>query len=491
MTGSSEVGTLSNAGSIDFKAPAGSFTPKTLSVGSLVGSDGLITLNTRLGDSSSVTDKIVINGGAASGTTRLAIRNIGGLGDATTGNGIEVVGTLNHAITATDAFKLNAPVLAGAYEYTLRRNSGNQNWFLSTNSGEPSTPTAPPIPETPIEPMRPLTPSEPSTPIGSDAPAIAVGESKPNYRAETSLYASLPSSILDYNNTLISTLHERRGAWASDVLVDEEPVWMRVIGRHSEHESSSEYRGNLHALQLGADLYGRNDSDGLDRAGVYFVLGQSTASVERSQGEVGDTTVTGESVGAYWTHVAPVGWYLDSVAQLTWNKAQAKSTNDLTLKTQGLDKALSLEAGYPLQVGNAIIVEPQAQVVLQQMDMANTHDAAADVSFKDVESLRARAGVRIAKKWANSGKAPLTLWIRPNIEQEFAGNPATSFSTLTQGNIDFGSSQHGSTFKLDAGVQGQLSKSISLITHASYDIGLKDNASGYGFSVDVGLNARF
>ncbi|MGQ3170770.1 MAG: AIDA repeat-containing protein, partial [Methylophilus sp.] len=142
MTGDSALNivTLQDTGHIDFEAPDSVFKAKTLSIDELVGEGGLITLNQVLGDGSVAGDKIIIrDGGKVSGTTYLAIRNAGGLGGQTSGNGMLVVEAQANADTTAqsskDGFKLKQPVYAGAYEYKLRAGDANglgQNWYLSS-----------------------------------------------------------------------------------------------------------------------------------------------------------------------------------------------------------------------------------------------------------------------------------------------------------------------------------------------------------------------
>ena len=64
-------------------------------------------LNNQLGDDSSPTDRLVIDGGSASGDTGLRVINAGGEGAYTT-HGIRLVQTINGATTAADAFHLDA-----------------------------------------------------------------------------------------------------------------------------------------------------------------------------------------------------------------------------------------------------------------------------------------------------------------------------------------------------------------------------------------------
>ena len=93
-----------------------------------MGSGANIVLNTALGGSSSPTDRIVVNGGSATGQTALTIRNVGGVGGLTTGAGIPIVITTNGGTTASDAFALaNTPVLNG-FRYALDDSGGD--WYL-------------------------------------------------------------------------------------------------------------------------------------------------------------------------------------------------------------------------------------------------------------------------------------------------------------------------------------------------------------------------
>ncbi|WP_243690101.1 autotransporter outer membrane beta-barrel domain-containing protein, partial [Cronobacter sakazakii] len=61
------------------QAPTGAFVPKTLTVTSLTGNGGTITLNTLFQGGTATTDSLILDGGTATGNTRIAIRNQGGL----------------------------------------------------------------------------------------------------------------------------------------------------------------------------------------------------------------------------------------------------------------------------------------------------------------------------------------------------------------------------------------------------------------------------
>ncbi len=112
---------------------------------------------------------LVIDGGQATGKTRLNFTNTGdaGLGLATTGNGIKVVEAINGATTEAGAFALGRKLQAGAYNYTLSHGSADENWYLSSEAG---------------------------------------------YRAEVALYASLFAQSMDYDRTLAGTYNQRSSA---------------------------------------------------------------------------------------------------------------------------------------------------------------------------------------------------------------------------------------------------------------------------------------
>jgi len=80
------------------------------------GTGRTIALNTFLGADGSLSDKLVINGGSATGNSLLRITNAGGSGAETVANGITVVQAINNGTTAPDAFTLPGEVRTGAFD---------------------------------------------------------------------------------------------------------------------------------------------------------------------------------------------------------------------------------------------------------------------------------------------------------------------------------------------------------------------------------------
>ncbi|HAL0334186.1 TPA: autotransporter adhesin Ag43, partial [Escherichia coli] len=118
----SVVDDLSHAGQIHFtSARTGKFVPTTLQVKNLNGQNGTISLRVRPDMAQNNADRLVIDGGRATGKTILNLVNAGnsGTGLATTGKGIQVVEAINGATTEEGAFVQGNMLQAGAFNYTL------------------------------------------------------------------------------------------------------------------------------------------------------------------------------------------------------------------------------------------------------------------------------------------------------------------------------------------------------------------------------------
>ncbi|WP_170850359.1 MULTISPECIES: autotransporter outer membrane beta-barrel domain-containing protein [unclassified Beijerinckia] len=527
MNGNSDIHSLTLAGLVDYTPPTGDSTLlasyKTLTTQNYIGQGGTLGLNTFLGDDSAPSDRLVINGGTATGNSFLRITNTTGPGALTIANGILVVDTINGGTTVPGAFSLSRPVVAGPFEYRLYRSSVDasnpQAWYLRSTLDCSLAPNASVCPPTPPGP------NPPSPPI-------------PNLRIETSLYAAIPAMALLYGRTLLDTLHERVGeeepltvaplfeereVWCKNPeknyrCVVSLPVkqgssgggaaggryltssWGRIIGMRGERDGASNgifgagprYSYDFFGVQIGQDIYRRQDKDGArDYAGLYVVYGEAKGRVTHFDGQRGRSDFTGYTLGAYWTHFGASGWYLDGVAQVTRYDVISTANRGLrSLNTNGVGFAASLEGGYPFRFSNGYFIEPQAQLVYQKINLNGASDGAAMVRFSDVDSLAGRIGVRLGRTWAlDNGPAPrlITAWLRPNLWHEFRGDPKTEFSSAT-GFIPFRADLGGTWFEINAGISGQLNKNVSVYANASYETRFTGSSSAYNGKLGVRVN---
>ncbi|UXU88424.1 autotransporter outer membrane beta-barrel domain-containing protein [Burkholderia sp. S-53] len=415
MTDSSVLSSLNNAGLVAFAAPAGSPTLagsyKTLTTGSYIGNGGTIALNTYLGADASPTDRLIVNGGAASGTTGLKIANTAGTGAQTTGDGIPVVVTANGGTTTASAFHLAGPVQAGAYEYRLYRGGqGDANgWYLRSQ----------------LDPTDPGDPIHPSS--GGDGSGNGGGGTLA-YRPGVAGYALTPLLNADYGFSTLGKLHERVG----DVynLEKRQPgnrdgVWGR-IGGQSLDANAGRFAADERTFfaQFGKDwTLDQAPAGSSTHAGVTASIGVSNASfsdMARADSQnlstsTGSVEMHAQSVGGYWTRYLSDGTYFDSVGQVTHYGNRYRDSYGNEASQNGFGIALSQEVGKPFGIGGTpIAIEPQAQLMYQYLKLNGFNDNVSAVSGTTTNALRGRVGVRI---------------FRPNLEANSGGGAATPYFT--------------------------------------------------------------
>jgi outer membrane autotransporter protein len=172
------------------------------------------------------------------------------------------------------------------------------------------------------------------------------------------------------------------------------------------------------------------------------------------------------TAGGYWTHFGPSGWYLDGLVQ-------NDRYSDITANSERLPKPLttdghgfggSLEGGYPIKF-YSLTVEPQAQMIYQEISLDNSSDEASAVDFDKTNSTEGRLGVRIANTWSlgqvrSENPHELTAWATLSVWRDFQGDSTTSFPSET-GPINFVSNLGGNWVQGNLGVTAQLTEVLS------------------------------
>ncbi|HBC1385954.1 TPA: autotransporter adhesin Ag43, partial [Escherichia coli] len=282
------TGDIVNAGEIRFdnqttpnaalsRAVAKSNSPVTfhkLTTTNLTGQGGTINMRVRL-DGSNASDQLVINGGQATGKTWLAFTNVGNsnLGVATTGQGIRVVDAQNGATTEEGAFALSRPLQAGAFNYTLNRDS-DEDWYLRSENA---------------------------------------------YRAEVPLYTSMLTQAMDYDRILAGSRSHQTG-----VNGENNSVRLSIQGGHLGHDNNGgiargatpESSGSYGFVRLEGDLL-RTEVAGMSlTTGVYGAAGHSSVDVKDDDGSrAGTVRDDAGSLGGYLNLVhTSSGLWADIVA---------------------------------------------------------------------------------------------------------------------------------------------------------------------------------
>lgn len=375
-----QMASVSNAGRIDLTNGGSSVTDRLTIRGNYVGLGGLLLIQTELGDDSSDSDRLVLSGGTASGTTGIAVVNVGGAGAETTANGIMVIQAENGATSGASTFALAAPVAAGAFEYYLFKGGvtagTEENWYLRstlttpaepapappplepTPTPEPEPPAAEPPPpppselpptpppsdgdinNPPVDPTPPVQPADPEPepppppppappadppppppPVPTDSPDLptpAPGEEILLYRIEVPVYSALPPVAEHLTMSMLGTFHERRGEQSLLSNAEISPVWGRIFGQ----DTKMAWSGTL-SPSFDGTLFGL-------QAG-FDVFGRETASgnVDRAGLFIGYGSMNGDvrgqalgqdglSVGGIDLGGTSVGAYWTRIGQGGW-----------------------------------------------------------------------------------------------------------------------------------------------------------------------------
>lgn len=468
LSGNSQtIAALTNNGTVSM---LGSAPGTTLTVnGPYVGNGGLLRMGTALGGSGSISDRLVLSGASAiaSGTTLVQISNLGGLGASTTGDGIEIVSASNGATTTAqstrNAFTLaGGHVDAGAFEYRLYAADAagtGENWYLrTTRLVTAPTPAAPDAPATPLD--------DPSlgeaAPIASQPGLVEVTA----YRAEVPLVAALPMQLRQSNIAMLGNLHQRVGDVDLGPPTDvpgfgQRRAWARVISTDIDVKQtgtvSPSTNGRLTGVQAGTDLY----ANGAWRAGLYAAQLDGSLDVRGfasgiADQAVGSNDVRNQYLGGYATYENATGFYADTVLQGGRHRYTVQPLQGAYASGKASSWLASVELGQAFAVSPHWKIEPQAQLVYQDLGMDDLALGGAVVKQSAPGSWLARLGVR-AKGEIGTGAGMLQPYARLNFYRASGSDDMASFV----GSADIHSNTDASWGELAAGMTLTLNSAVS------------------------------
>ena len=466
MTTNSTVDTLTLAGLVNFAAPA---TPaaigRTLTMNNLVGQGGTVSLYTVLGNDSSKTDQLILNGGSASGTTSLLIHNEGGTGASTT-VGIPLVTATNGATTTANAFSLNPQssgyrsstqtLQAGAYDYSLVRGGNGgapDSWYLTAQT-----------------------------------------------RPDGGVYlANNQAARLMF----MMTLRDREGYAQPDGgtgETDGSGAWGRIVGGSQNGRAASNTlstSADSTQVQLGTDLWrGSFNDQGWVYAGVMGSWGHlSTTAGSRQTTLSGTSSVdaTG-SVDAYAAGVYGTwyqkdrglgGAYVDSWAQYqsSTNKVNGSGSAQERYDADGFTASVETGYGFLLRQNSdtKLYLEPQLQVAYVDYS-ADDHTEASgtQVRYGNDNGVVARVGARLYVDYTLDKQST----IRPYVETNYWYNQRVGQLSMNDDLVPGGAPR--SFGELKAGAIGNVGQHWQL----SADLGVQVGERHYN-SVTGQLNLKY
>lgn len=424
--------------------------------GNYTGSNGYLTINTALGDDHSVTDKLVVKGDTH-GETTVSVVNAGGTG-AQTLNGIEVIHVDGHS---DGEFIPAGRIVAGAYDYSLGRGQGENsgNWYLTSDRTNP--------------------------------------DRHDDLRPEAGSYIA---NLAAANTLFVTRLHDRQGeTHYIDALTGKEAItslWLRNAGGHTHQQDSSGQLGmqaNRYVTQLGGDIL-EWSSDSADRFRLGLMAGyanQKTRAENQRNGYRADSHISGYSVGLYGTWLqTPEGAYVDTWAQYSWfdNTVSGHGVSVEAYESKGF--TASLEFGYTWKLTdiserNALYIQPQAQITWMDVRAdAHQEDNGTRVKGQGEGNVQTRVGVRLFGKGHSQLDDGKARTFQPFIEANWLHNSKEFGVSMNGDSINLAGTRD--VGELKAGVEGQLSKYVSLwgtLGQQAGDKGYSDTAAVLGIRV--------
>ena len=285
------------------------------------------------------------------------------------------------------------------------------------------------------------------------------------------LFAALPEQLRHGNLAMLGNLHQRIGdddvktGSASTPGTGERRGWGRVLStRRTIQQSgtvSPQSDGRLSGMQAGTDLW----TDANWRTGLY--AGQLDGDMQVrgfARGianlAVGSNDLRSQYLGGYATYGLDSGFYLDAVLQLGRHRYEVKPQTALRTKGKANSLSASLEIGQSFALGEGWQIEPQAQLVHQDVEFDDVHLGATRMHQESDASWLARVGVRV-KGDISTSAGRLQPYARVNLYRTGGGDDATRF--ITPAAITTIVSSNGSTSaELAAGFTLGLSESTSL-----------------------------
>lgn len=337
--------------------------------GRFVSNGGSLRVNTYIDPINGKSDQLIIDN-AITGPKGSTIVHIHPTADSNygklTGDGIEIIKV--KGFSSPDAFRLDAPVVHGDYEYGLVK-GGTQSahsWFLRNTYG-----------------YNP-----------------AIGGYLANMKAANNLFAH--------------SLHDRAIASKTNLLSNTaifQNLWLGTRIAHSHHHSvnhSFNNRDNTYLTQLGSDIGLWQVAQGNLHIGVMGGYGHyKNTSTSQQTGTQASSQMNGYNLGLYGSWFendnGQLGTYIDAWSQYSWfrNRITGKGNISDAKKYNSSVWSNSIELGYGFSITKnqryQIILTPQAQFTYNIHNMSSLYDNKSHLSVTDDKGsgLVSRLGARL------------------------------------------------------------------------------------------------
>jgi outer membrane autotransporter protein len=449
--------------------------------------NGILVLNTKLGDSNSPTDKLNVTG-SVSGHTKIGIRNVGGLGAKTQGNGIEII----HANHATkDAFSMiNGSIAAGAFNYSLNHteNKKGQDWSLTSNvMTSPSSKADMPI-------MESFALTAPKMNIAVEKAVVKHAEAKAtsataahkvekkastvntpkkqaetNYRSIVSVMGSVQQISKDQSQQLMNVAQNEAEKY-------HKKAWARILNEHTVASAtgavSPTYHNTTSGVALGSTVW-TNENQSIDwyagyQKGNASIQGFANGQHNQNTGSVSDKNYT---LGANWKAENKHGFVISTV-QGSAQHIKVTSHDGVKNNFKGNSLSTQVTVGKHLSLNDKLTFTPTASVsdTLQSID--DTSITHANVHFNHQNSLSASLGGKLKWNIENTKQTQWNATASVKLKHDFTGNQHTVHFLTQSADVGVNSAFAKDVVTADVGTQYQVNDRITLTANVGYSYGI-------------------
>lgn len=332
----------------------------------------------------------------------------------------------------------------------------------------PTPPPAPPVLEAAIPPLPGfalVAPTPGATPVEGDV--------VPLYRLEVPTYSILLPAARELALSAAGSFNERRG---DQPLVQGRGTlpasWARIYGQDFERKwdgtVAPSLDGDVVGFQAGQDLFGWETASGTSqRVGLFFGITRIEGDIKgQAVGwndlAVGSLDLDATHFGGTYTYLAPQGWYADALLMGSWFSGDATARSSEGIDVDGSGITASLETGIPLALSPRWMLEPQAQMIWQDLSFDDTDDRFAAIAFDADNSASGRLGLKLEGLF-EAGEMHFRPYLKANLWHDFSADQTVRFNdTAITTEID------GTALELGGGVVADVKSRFSLFAHGDY-----------------------
>ncbi|MBB1199539.1 autotransporter outer membrane beta-barrel domain-containing protein [Enterobacteriaceae bacterium 89] len=412
----------------------------TLTAGSLASNRSTYLLNTYFDEPGLTTDKIIVDGGAATGSDNVLKVHATGYAPGTqviNGYGIQVVNLDNATDKSVDFSLYGGVVDSGAWDYYLHR-AADDNYYLQTD--QQATTTAKTI-------------------------------------------TNIPAIHLSIVKTGMSEFRHRITELREYEVFHPNEVWVRTFGKHLKVDDSIDSKMNLYGIELGYDKEVHENEDNKYYAGIMAGYMYADNIKHHNSGYPdGSARANTPSVGIYGVWDNSDGWYSYGTLRYFWSRMKAQNYTSageqINYKPNRNFIAATFELGKQyediIDEKSKWIIEPKVALGYAYADSKSFKtNINTDIHYGSSESFTTRAAVLLGyNDKAESGEV-YEPYIEVGVNREWLGK-----TDVTYAGGRFQSEQKGNGVDFAVGLRARTSENWSFIGSLGYETGQVNQGIG-------------